>query len=113
MSDCQYRKAGEEFCADCPLRAVRSQCLREGYCNRTQTAIPPSWHTRIGVFLLSALSIMLTPVAYRGIYKVAAEGMIPDPAVWIVAGAAVIAGVVVVPAAFYGLYSSCFTARRA
>jgi hypothetical protein len=113
MNDCEFRKVGEDFCEDCPLRPVRKECRREGFCIRANAAIPASPQTRVGVFLLSALSITLIPVVSRSLYKIAEEHVIPDPLVWLLTVAAIVAGMVTLTAALCGIYSSVFSRNRA
>lgn len=113
MTECEFRKPGQDFCDGCPHKAVFAECLRnDGVVPRSTITPPPSFQTRIGVFVLSALAMAMVPVVIRTVLRLRIEGDVSH-------GVATVLGIfgsaftlVVTVAAFYGLYVSLFSPRR-
>jgi len=110
MDDCQHRTYGEDFCRDCPLRPVRDRCERAGFIVRP-SMMPASFHTRVGVFILSALAITLTPLVGRLVQKTAEENLWPEPLITFLTAGIGVATVVTLASAFYGIYASIFAGK--
>ena len=111
MNDCDLRKPGQDFCDECPHRAVREDCLRVGFVPRSTIDAPPSFQTRVGVALLSALALLVVPVALRTMLRLRVEGDVSHVVASIIGFFLTIIMVVVTAAALYGLYVAIWAKR--
>jgi len=113
MAECELRKPGQDFCDSCPHKAVFAECLRDdGFVPRSTLTPAPSFQTRIGVFVLSALSMAMVPVVLRTLLRIRVEGDVSHTVSTVLAVFGGSFTLIVTVAAFYGLYVSVFSRRR-
>lgn len=110
--DCELRKLGQEFCDECPHRAVREDCAREGYAPRSSLTPRPSPIQRAGVFVLSAMALLIMPVVFRTMLRLRVEGDVSHVVAVVVGLVSVVLMIIVGAAALYGIYQAVWSGKR-